>query len=67
MRNLKDLDLVSVIIPYYKSKKFIKKSVKSVLNQTYKNLEIIIIYDENTKKILISLNKFAKLIRELNY
>ena len=37
MRNLKDLDLVSVIIPYYKSKKFIKKSVKSVLNQTFRN------------------------------
>ena len=60
MRNLKDLDLVSVIIPYYKSKKLIKKSVNSVLNQTYKNLEVIIIYDENTKKNLNFIKQICK-------
>ena len=30
------MDLVSVIIPYYKKKKYILNSIKSVLNQTYK-------------------------------
>ena len=65
MRNLKDLDLVSVIIPYYKSKKFIKKSVKSVLNQTYKNLEIIIIYDENTKKNLNFIKQICKIDKRI--
>ena len=39
-------DLVSVIIPYYKKKKFIKKAINSVLEQSYKNLEIILIYDD---------------------
>ena len=40
------MDLVSVIIPYYQKKKFIDYSIKSVLNQTYSNYEIILIYDD---------------------
>lgn len=40
--------LVSVIIPYFKKKDFIKKTVMSVLNQTYQTFEIIIIDDELT-------------------
>ncbi len=40
------MDLVSVIIPYYKKIKFIKKTIFSIVNQTYKNIEIIIIYDD---------------------
>ncbi len=40
------MDLVSIIIPYYKKKEFIKKTVNSVINQTYSNIEIIIIYDD---------------------
>ena len=39
-------DLVSVIMPYYKKRQFIKKSIYSVLNQSYKNLELIIVYDD---------------------
>ena len=41
------MDLVSVIIPYYKKRKFINESIRSVFNQTYKNIEVIIIYDDN--------------------
>lgn len=37
------MDLVSVIIPYYKKRKFIYETVRSVLNQTYASIEIIII------------------------
>ena len=39
------MDLVTVIIPYYKKKKYIEKTIKSVIGQSYKNIEIIIIYD----------------------
>ena len=47
--------LVSIIIPYYKKKNYIKKTIKSVLNQTLKNFELIIVNDEpgfKSKKIL---------------
>ena len=42
-------DLVTIIIPYYKKKKFFKKTIKSVLGQTHKNFEIILIYDDVDK------------------
>ena len=59
------MDLVSVIIPYFK-KKFIDYSIKSVLNQTYSNFEIIIIYDDEDKsdlKNLIDNYNFNKKIK----
>jgi len=37
---------VSVIVPYYKKKNYIKKTINSIKLQSYKNLEIIIIYDD---------------------
>ena len=39
--------LVSVIIPYYKKINYIKKTIQSVLNQTFEDFEIIIIYDDS--------------------
>jgi len=39
---------VSVIIPTYNSEDFIAKALKSVLNQSYRNLEIILIDDAST-------------------
>ena len=50
------MDLISVIIPYYKKKKFIDYSIKSVINQTYSNIEIILIYDDEDKSDLKYLN-----------
>ena len=37
--------LVSVIIPAYNHEKYIQKTIKSIINQTYKNIELIIIDD----------------------
>ena len=47
--------LVSVVIPVYNSEKFLIQCLESVLNQTYKNIEIICVDDgstDNSPKIL---------------
>ncbi len=53
-------ELISVIMPTFNSSKFIKKSVKSVLTQSYKNLELIIVDDcsyDGTIKIIKKLKE----------
>ena len=52
--------LVSVILPYYKKKDFILNTLNSIYAQTYKNIEIIIIYDDENKKELFFLKKHLK-------
>lgn len=38
-------NLISVIVPIYKVEKYLKKCVDSIINQTYTNLEIILVND----------------------
>ena len=48
------IPLVSVIVPIYNSEEFITETIESIINQSYKNLEIILINDgstDNSKQI----------------
>lgn len=50
-------ELISIIIPAYNVEKYIEQCLNSVLNQTYENLEIIVLNDgstDNTKQIIDS-------------
>jgi teichuronic acid biosynthesis glycosyltransferase TuaG len=54
------MELISVIIPYYKKKEYIATSINSVLKQSYKNFELIIIYDDSNHEDLVILNNLKK-------
>lgn len=51
--------LVSVIIPCYNAEKYVEQAVCSIMNQTYKNLEILIIDDCSTDHSFEILKKLA--------
>ena len=55
------MDLVSVIIPYYKKRNFVKETIVSVINQSYEYLEILIIYDDTNLNDLEFIQEVSKL------
>lgn len=47
--------LVSIVIPVYNAEKYIERALKSLINQSYKNIEVIVVNDgstDNTEKIV---------------
>ena len=58
-------ELVSVITPIYNSEKYISKTINSVINQSYKNLEIILVDDGSTDKTYEILKKYAKMDKRI--
>ncbi len=51
---------VSIIIPVYNRKLLVKKAINAALNQTYKNIEIIVINDGSTDGTKTVIEKIAK-------
>jgi len=62
--------LVSILIPLYNSEKYISETIQSCLNQSYKNIEIIIVDDgstDNSYKIAKSFeNDIIKVFKQKN-
>lgn len=52
--------LVSVIMPVYNSQLYVEQAIKSILNQTYKNFEFIIVDDASTDATFSILNRLKK-------
>ena len=51
---------ISVVMPVYNGEKYIKKSIESILNQTYSNLELIIVNDFSNDSTLEIILQFIK-------
>ena len=52
--------LVSILIPVYNKEEWVSDTLQSVLNQSYKNWECIIINDGSTDESLTKINEFTK-------
>ena len=52
--------LISVIIPTYNSEKYIAETLESAINQTYKNIEIIVVDDSSLDKTTKIVKNFIK-------
>lgn len=53
-------DLVSVIIPIYNASQYLRNTIECILNQTYKNLEIILLNDGSTDNSLCICNEYRE-------
>lgn len=63
--------LVSIVIPVYNGSNYMKEAIDSALNQTYKNIEVLVINDgscdnEATEKIALSYGNKIRYIKKEN-
>lgn len=59
--------LVSIITPSYNSKEFIGETIESVLNQTYKNWEMLIVDDYSTDNSFEIIKKYTQKDSRIKY
>lgn len=56
--------LVSIIIPCYNGEQYIDRCFKALINQTYKNLEVIAVNDGSTDNTSQILNKYIDIFKD---
>ena len=52
--------LISIVMPAFNAKRFVRESIQSVINQTYLNWELIIVDDNSTDETEHILREFQK-------
>ncbi len=62
-KNIKKNALVSIVIPVYNGEDYIKEAIISALNQTYKNIEILVVNDGSTDKTESIIKSFGNRVR----
>lgn len=55
----KNNHLVSVLMPAYNHARFIKRSIDSVINQTYQNIELLIVDDGSTDETFEVIKEYS--------
>jgi len=61
-----NLNKVSIVIPVYNSEIFLKESMDSILNQSYKNIEVIVVNDGSTDNSQQILEEYSNKITVIN-
>ena len=59
---MQDSPLVSIVIPVHNGERYIKESIDSCINQTYENIEIIVVDDKSTDSTLEILKGYGEKI-----
>ena len=59
-------ELISIIVPVYNVEKYLKRCISSIIEQTYKNIEIILVDDGSTDKSLEICKKYSKTDKRIN-
>lgn len=66
---MKNNGLVSIIVPIYNASKYINLCLDSIINQSYKNIEIILVNDgstDNSREIMENYAKMDQRIKVFN-
>ena len=55
--------LISVLLPVYNHDKYVQQAINSIINQTYQNIELIIINDGSTDNSVKKINELKKICK----
>lgn len=60
-------DLISIVIPVYNAEKYIDETIKSIIDQTYQNWELLLVDDCSKDKSKEIISKYTKIDHRIRY
>ncbi len=58
---MKEIGLISIVIPIYNAEKYLSQCIRSIISQTYKNIEIICVNDGSSDNSVAILNFYKNI------